>query len=355
MNSAYVKGLYKQFGEVKVLREVELQVGSGEFVALLGPSGCGKTTLLRLLAGFEQPTSGEVWINGQLAAHAALNKPPEERRVGMVFQSFALWPHMTIFQNVLFPLQHQREVPESYRKNPRSRVEEVLEMVGLGGMGQRYPSQLSGGQRQRVALARAIVFHPSLLLMDEPLSSLDVELRVQMRKEIQHLHRELGASIVYVTHDQSEALAMADRIVVMKDGRIEQDGTPDDIYFAPESPFVARFVGKANFLPGVWSDSRTFQLIMAGRSPRPLRVSRDFSAFKAEGVLPVRPEQIRLHPRDSQPSREAGFLEGQIKHVQFQGREWLYTIAVGAEELEVAAGPGERFAYEENVWVEFCI
>ncbi|MBY0053725.1 ABC transporter ATP-binding protein [Brevibacillus agri] len=351
MNSARVVGVSKKFGGVTALHQLDLQIGQGEFVALLGPSGCGKTTLLRLLAGFESPTSGEIWINNECVADASKRKPPEERRIGMVFQSFALWPHLTVYENVAFPLQHQQQVPEAFRQNPKARVAQMLEMVGLGGMGERFPSQLSGGQKQRVALARAIVFNPTLLLMDEPLSSLDAELRMQMRKEIQFIHRELGTSIVYVTHDQSEALAMADQIVVMKSGRVEQAGTPHDIYYAPESPFVAKFVGRANFLKGSWAAPGTFLLEKHGAPALPITVSRDFSAFYAQQVLPVRPDQLKLSAW--QPGADG--IVGKVVHVQFQGRELIYSIRVGEEEWEVVTDISERFAYDEPVQVEVCL
>lgn len=348
MNSARVAGVSKKFGSVTALHNLDLQIGQGEFVALLGPSGCGKTTLLRLLAGFESPTSGEIWINHERVADAAGRKPPEERRIGMVFQSFALWPHLNVYENVAFPLRHQKQVPDAYKKDPRARVAQMLEMVGLGGMEERYPSQLSGGQKQRVALARAIVFNPTLLLMDEPLSSLDAELRMQMRKEIQYIHRELGTSIVYVTHDQSEALGMADKIVVMKDGRVEQAGTPQEIYYAPESLFVAKFVGRSNFLKGSWSNPHIFLLDKAGGQTQPIPVSRDYTSFHAQRVLPVRPDQLKLKAWH----QGMDGVVGKVTHVQFQGRELLYSIQVGEEEWEVVSDVNERFSYDEQVLVE---
>lgn len=351
MNSARVIGVSKRFGMVTALHHLDLQIGQGEFVALLGPSGCGKTTLLRLLAGFESPTSGEILINNELVADSVRRKPPEERRIGMVFQSFALWPHLNVYENVAFPLRHQKQVPDAYRQNPRARVAQILEMVGLGGMEERFPSQLSGGQKQRVALARAIVFNPTLLLMDEPLSSLDAELRMQMRKEIQYIHRELGTSIVYVTHDQSEALGMADQIVVMKGGRVEQAGTPEEIYYAPKSMFVAKFVGRSNFLKGSWSDSRTFLLENSGGPALPITVSRDYASFHSHAVLPVRPDQFKL--RERRPGTDG--VVGRVTHVQFQGRELLYSIQVGGEEWEVVSDVRDRFAYDDEVLVEVCV
>ncbi|UFJ38911.1 ABC transporter ATP-binding protein [Brevibacillus humidisoli] len=351
-NSATLNSISKSFGSVQALHNLDLTVGAGQFVALLGPSGCGKTTLLRLIAGFETPSSGEIWIRDQRVAAEGRSLPPEQRRIGMVFQSFALWPHMTVLQNVAFPLRHQSDVPPAYRDNPEARVREVLEIVGLGGYEHRYPGQLSGGQRQRVALARAIVFEPLLLLMDEPLSSLDADLRMQMRKEIQEIHRELGTSIVYVTHDQSEALAMADRIVVMKEGRIEQEGTPEAIYYQPQTSFVAKFVGRANFLQGHWSDPQTFIFPVDDGLGVSLRPRIDVHSFREQGVLPVRPEQIRLF-READDVQTERPLVGTVEHVQFQGKELLYSVRVGQTVLEVAAGVGERFSRGQTVAVSF--
>ena len=205
----------KQYGKLTALKNINLELVDKEFVAILGPSGCGKTTLLKLLAGFMKPTAGHIKLNEELVASAKTLVPPEKRNISMVFQSFALWPHMTVEENIYFPLKHHHFGKINDKFGQATIVSEVLEMVGLENLRHRYPSELSGGQMQRVALARAIAPKPSLLLMDEPLSALDAELRMEMRKEIQGIHRMLGTTIVYVTHDQGEALAMADRIVVM--------------------------------------------------------------------------------------------------------------------------------------------
>lgn len=217
-----IKNVNKNYGSFNALRQINLDIKEGEFVAILGPSGCGKTTLLRLLAGFDSPSSGDVWMNHKLIANSTFFLPPEKRNIGMVFQSFALWPHMNVRDHIRFPLKHHQFLSEELKPSIDHRVDEVLKMVDMHHLGERMPSELSGGQKQRVALARAIAPKPALLLMDEPLSSLDAELRMGMRKEIQQLHQVTKASIVYVTHDQSEALAMADKIVVMNKGKIEQ-------------------------------------------------------------------------------------------------------------------------------------
>ncbi|RMF80390.1 MAG: ABC transporter ATP-binding protein, partial [Chloroflexi bacterium] len=227
-------------GEVKAVNNVSLSINEGEFVTLLGPSGCGKTTTLRLVAGFELPTDGRIVLDGVNIA----NQPPDKRDMAMVFQSYALFPHMSVFDNVSYGLKVRRMSGATIKK----KVDAVLELVGLTGLGDRQPNQLSGGQQQRVALARALVVEPRVLLFDEPLSNLDAKLRVQMRSEIRQLQRRLNITSVYVTHDQVEAMALSDRIVIMNAGRIEQIGVPSQIYRYPQTRFVADFIGRANFV-----------------------------------------------------------------------------------------------------------
>ena len=253
--------------------------------------------------------------------------PPEKRNISMVFQSLALWPHMTVEEHIFFPLKHHRFGKTQDKQEQTERVREVLEMVGLEQLRNRYPTELSGGQRQRVALARAIVPRPNLLLMDEPLSALDAELRMEMRKEIQGIHRQLGTTIVYVTHDQGEALAMADRIVVMNNGEIEQVDTPETIYTKPKSVFVSTFVGKSNLITGEWVTSDSF-------------VPADFpyvtwsdigisEELKKQNIYPVRPEQWVLdkpHPRD---------MKGKVQFAQFQGNEIHYSVLVNEKTYSV--------------------
>lgn len=232
----------KSFGSTSVLHGIDLDVQPGEFIALLGPSGCGKTTLLRCLAGLEQPSGGRIQVGGDDIAHVPVNK----RDMAVVFQAYSLFPHMTVAQNIGFGLE-MRRVP---KKERATRVAEALELVGLGATAQRYPHQLSGGQQQRVALARALVTRPRALLLDEPLSALDAKVRVRLRDEIKAIQSELGITTIFVTHDQHEALAVADRVAVMRDGRIEQIGSPEDLYQRPETSFVASFIGESNQLPG---------------------------------------------------------------------------------------------------------
>jgi ABC-type spermidine/putrescine transport systems, ATPase components len=319
----------KTFGSYTALCNVNLNIADGEFVAILGPSGCGKTTLLRMLAGFEQPTSGEIRMDGEVVAGASTLVPPEKRRIGMVFQHFALWPHMNIYEHVRFPIRTHKKTPKAIRDNEASRIEQVLELVGLSHLAKRMPHELSGGQKQRVAIARAIAAEPSLLLMDEPLSSLDALLRMNMRREIQSVHRQTGSAIVYVTHDQGEALSMADRIVVMKEGRIEQIGTPQDIYLRPETEFVAQFVSKANLVRGQW-DNDLFIPEGSGSSVQ-WRGAGVAGYFKSNGLYPVRPDQLELGP-----AREGG-LVGQVANVQFQGKEFNYDIVAAGQQWEVVS------------------
>ncbi|TBL69676.1 ABC transporter ATP-binding protein [Paenibacillus thalictri] len=243
-----IDGLAKSFGQVQALKPTRLRIRKGGFTTLLGPSGCGKTTLLRMIAGLESPDAGEIRVGDEVifSSGKRVDKPVHRRNFGMVFQDFALWPHMTVFENVAFGLRatgQSKEMP--------SRVLEAIERVRLGGMEKRLPHQLSGGQQQRVAFARAVVARPQLVLFDEPLSALDAMLRDEMRTELTSLVRDFGLTALYVTHDQTEAMSMSDEVVVMKDGRVLQSGTPEQIYAMPAHPFVASFIGKSNWLePG---------------------------------------------------------------------------------------------------------
>ena len=246
MSSVTIKNVTKAFGDNVVIASFNQEFKDGEFITLLGPSGCGKTTMLRMIAGFEKPTSGEIWIGDKLVSSDKVFLPPEKRDIGMVFQSYAVWPHMTVFENVAYPL-HIKKIPkDEIRKN----VEHVLRIVHLEQYQERIPSQLSGGQQQRVALARALVAKPKLLLLDEPLSNLDAKLRETMRFEIKEIQTTLGISVVYVTHDQTEAMAMSDRIILINRGQVQQVAPPAEIYNHPANQFVADFLGKVDFVKG---------------------------------------------------------------------------------------------------------
>ena len=309
--STEIRNIVMDFNGRKALNDISLKIQDGEFIAILGPSGCGKTTLLRLLAGFNHPTSGEIRIGEQVVANRDYVLPPNERFISMVFQSYALWPHMSVRKNVEFPIKNSKFVSPEIRSNCDSRVRELIEMVGLTGMEKRLPAQLSGGQRQRVALARALAVDPDLLLMDEPLSNLDTELRVEMRREIKELHQKTKVTVVYVTHDQSEALALADRIVVMNHGQIEQVGTPQEIYSRPATPFVAKFVGRSNLIAGTWSGD-TFT--PAGSTAR-WEGSRVAPVFRESGHYPVKPEHLQVKRNGGDGVRAS------IYEIEYQGVE----------------------------------
>ena len=250
MSSVTIKNVTKSFGANVILSDFNEVFQDGEFVTLLGPSGCGKTTMLRMIAGFEKPSSGEIYIEDTLVSGGNTFVPPEKRGVGMVFQSYAVWPHMDVFHNVAYPLT----IGKADRKLVAHRVEKVLDIVHLTQYITRYPNQLSGGQQQRVALARALVAEPKLLLLDEPLSNLDAKLRESMRFEIKDIQRRLGITVVYVTHDQTEAMAMSDRVFLINRGIVQQSGSPEEIYNQPVNQFVADFLGKVDFLKGEAKD-----------------------------------------------------------------------------------------------------
>jgi iron(III) transport system ATP-binding protein len=319
----------KQYGKFTALKNINLELVEKEFVAILGPSGCGKTTLLKLLAGFMKPTTGHIKLDDQLIASEKTLVPPEKRNISMVFQSHALWPHMTVEEHIYFPLKHHHFGKINDKFGQATIVSEVLEMVGLENLRHRYPSELSGGQMQRVSLARAIAAKPSLLLMDEPLSALDAELRMEMRKEIQRIHRMLGTTIVFVTHDQGEALAMADRIVVMNQGEVEQVDTPENIYTKPKSIFVSTFVGKSNIIKGKWVSNETF---IPKNFPSVTWSDMGIGeALKKEQVYPVRPEQWILD--DPQQSE----IVGKVIYSQFQGNEIHYSVLVNEKTISITA------------------
>jgi putative spermidine/putrescine transport system ATP-binding protein len=277
-------------GEILVVKDLNLDIEAGEFVTMLGPSGSGKTTCLMMLAGFETPTEGRIMLGNR----ELNNVPPHKRGIGMVFQNYALFPHMTVAENLAFPL----EVRKLSKSEIEGKVQRALDMVELTSFGGRRPGQLSGGQQQRVALARALVFEPDLVLMDEPLGALDKNLREQMQYEIKHIHEKLGMTVVYVTHDQSEALTMSDRIAVFNDGRIQQLAPPADLYERPENAFVAQFIGENNRLLGTVEedDGRNCAVRVDGRMIR--AVSVNHAGRGSPTTLSLRPERVTLNPDD---------------------------------------------------------
>jgi putative spermidine/putrescine transport system ATP-binding protein len=306
----------KRFGTTTAVESFTLAAEQGEFVSFLGPSGCGKTTTLRMIAGFEQPTAGSITINGQDVTYT----PPNKRNVGMVFQSYALFPNMTVADNIGFGLRVRKRPKDQIRK----RVGELLELINLPDKGGRYPYQLSGGQQQRVALARALAFEPQVLLLDEPLSALDAKIRVALRQEIRSIQRQLGITTVYVTHDQEEALSLSDRVVVMSEGRMEQVGTPFEIYNFPSTAFVASFVGTLNVLPAVVRDAGRGELTIAGQ---PVRLGQRFEGTAGREVsLAVRPEMVSLGASNDGQNQ----LTGKVTDVSFLGS--IVRIRVGLGE-----------------------
>ncbi|MXY02591.1 MAG: ABC transporter ATP-binding protein [Acidimicrobiales bacterium] len=308
-------GISKRFGDVVAVDEVDLEIGDGEFFALLGPSGCGKTTTLRMIAGLDIPSEGRLAIFGEEVA----SWPPDRRPVNTVFQAYALFPHMTVAQNIAFGLQMRGiRGAEADRQ-----VAEATALVRLEGMEQRRPSQLSGGQQQRVALARALVNHPKVLLLDEPLGALDLKLRQEMQTELKALQREVGITFIFVTHDQEEALAMSDRVGVMSEGRLLQVGTPAQVYEHPANRFVADFIGRTNLLEGVVESSTTLRL----HAGAVVAAETDLAAG-TPAALSVRPEQVRLHGRGETP-QGAPCLDGVIGDATYLGHAFVYTVSIG--------------------------
>ncbi len=324
--SVVFQNIRKQFGSFTAIHDLSLTIEPGQLVTLLGPSGCGKTTTLRMLAGLEHPTSGKILIGGKDVTML----PANERDVSMVFQSYALFPHMTSLDNVAYGL----ESSGLKKKEARDRAEEGLKLVGLAGMGQRLPAELSGGQQQRVAVARALVLEPQVLLLDEPLSNLDARLRRQVRTEIRELQQRLGFTAVYVTHDQDEALAVSDRIVIMKDGAIAQAGSPRDLYEAPASAFIADFMGEANVVPcDVIGIEGADAIIRVGALEHrvPSRNARP-----GQATLAVRPNSITLEPAANAP------FPGKIMHSAYLGDHVEYEVETITGRLFVVDPAVER-------------
>lgn len=340
-----LRNVTKRFGGFTAVSEVNLSIQTGEFLTLLGPSGCGKTTLLRMISGFETPTEGTVWLNGEDVTHL----PPYRRNVNQVFQSYALFPHLTVEENIGFGLKMQK-LP---RPEIVQRVKEATELVSLAGMEQRKPSQLSGGQRQRVALARAIVCQPKVLLLDEPLSALDAKLRHLMQVELKRLQKKLGITFVFVTHDQEEALTMSDRIAVVNKGRIEQLGESTDIYHSPQTTFVANFIGQANILEGkLIADEGNFTRLRLIGDVEVLVPSESRLDTMTDLLVSIRPEKVHL--QKSKPSGMNVF-EAVVEDELFKGAtDQLELRTEGGLELTVVvaneSATQECFHKGEKLW-----
>ena len=330
MSTITIKNLTKSFGNTPVLKEFNEVIRDGEFVTLLGPSGCGKTSMLRIIAGFETPTTGEIWIDDRQVSGGKTFLPPEKRDIGMVFQSYAVWPHMNVFDNVAYPLQ----IKHVGKDEIKTRVSRILETVHLTQYADRLPNQLSGGQQQRIALARALVAEPKVLLLDEPLSNLDAKLRESMRFEIKDITKALGITVVYVTHDQAEAMAMSDRILLINNGIVQQAGTPDEIYNHPANQFVADFLGKVDFFKGTAENEVIHITQWEAELPYPEM------KHKGKVEIAIRPENIRI-------SREAEGIPGVIERMYYLGDVTDCRVKVGKAIVRVIAD-----GFSHNEWKE---
>ncbi|MGA0112068.1 MAG: ABC transporter ATP-binding protein [Chthoniobacterales bacterium] len=340
-----VRDVTKQFGDFVALDQVSLAIGEGEFMTFLGPSGCGKTTCLRMISGFEQPTSGQILIGGKDVS----NDPPYKRNVNQVFQSYALFPHLTVRENIEFGLRMKKMSSEKIRE----KTDWAVVMTSLQGMEDRKPAQLSGGQRQRVALARAIVCEPQVLLLDEPLSALDAKLRTQMRTELKNLQKRLGITFIFVTHDQEEALSMSDRIAVMNRGRVEQIGTAADIYHHPRTEFVAGFIGETNIVEAEVLESREGKLLCRLEGGLDLWIKGSGTSTGSKMLVSLRPEKIHLYR--SAPAGAENVFRGRITREVFKGAvDDMTVVTEGGLELEaLLANEGAdapEFHEGEQVW-----
>jgi ABC-type Fe3+/spermidine/putrescine transport system ATPase subunit len=347
MSQLVLRNVSKMFGSATVVDGLNLSLREGELVSLLGPSGCGKTTTLRMIAGFITPSTGTIELDGKVISSPQSSLPPEKRGMSMIFQSYAIWPNMTVEQNVVFGLKLQK-VPAAEMKQ---RLDKILDVVKLKALRDRYPAELSGGQQQRVALARAIVVNPAVLLLDEPLSNLDANLREEMRFEIRRLHDEFNMTMVYVTHDQAEAMVTSDRIAVMNKGRIEQLDAPFELYRNPKTRFVAGFIGRTNFLTG----SRLDDTVDFGGFRLPAR------ALAADGQLPqevsvsIRPQAVHLL-RERPAERDQRYCTpATIERRSYLGESWDYhiSLAPSLEPIRVTARPNDVFEVGQAIYAEF--
>ncbi|MDE0175009.1 MAG: ABC transporter ATP-binding protein [Defluviicoccus sp.] len=347
MSAVRIENLVKRFGDFVAVNEVSITAEEGRLTTLLGPSGCGKTTTLRMTSGLETPDSGEIWIGDDLVASPSkgINVAPEHRNVGMVFQSYAIWPHKTAFENVAYPLKLRR----MSKAQIRQRVEEIFSLLRLEGLEGRYPGQLSGGQQQRVALGRAIVYQSRLLLLDEPLANLDAKVREAVRLELKELQRQLKFTTIYVTHDQAEAMAISDKIVVMDQGVVVQEGTALEIYRTPRTKFVAEFVGQSNFVDGrLVSSNGSLGVVDVGEG---IAIEAKVGEAGLDGgtvSLCIRPEDFELSADRPVPgSRGRDWFEGNIRDFTFHGNIINYFVACGAHVLTVQSEAGSQLKFKE--------
>lgn len=347
MESLHLRDLSKKFGSATAVDHIDLDIANGELVSLLGPSGCGKTTTLRMVAGFLSPDTGEILRGDRVLSSTRSSVPPHKRNMSMIFQSFALWPHMTVYDNVAYGIK-LRKVS---RDEAKRRVSAMLDVVHMGDLAGRYPGELSGGQQQRVALARALAVEPEVLLLDEPLSNLDANLREEMRLEIRRLHNEFGITTIYVTHDLTEAMVVSDRIVVMNAGKIDQIGSAEEIYERPRTRFVAGFIGQVNLLSGTAMDSGS---VAVGEPPTLFRTECLQSLTKGQDVtIAVRPHDFAIHREAPAADNGTNSLPGRIVEHVYLGESRSYVVALGNEktQVRVAGLPGEHFLPGERVFL----
>jgi ABC-type Fe3+/spermidine/putrescine transport system ATPase subunit len=345
-----LRDVVKKYGETVAVDRISLSISEGEFVSLLGPSGCGKTTTLRMIAGFIRPTDGLIEMDGKTLSSASTSLPPERREMSMIFQSYAIWPNMTVAENVGFGLKIRKLPADEIRR----RTGEILEVVQMGHLAGRYPAELSGGQQQRVALARAIVVKPAVLLLDEPLSNLDANLREEMRFEIRRLHDEFRITTVYVTHDQGEAMVTSDRIAVMNAGRIEQIDDPYTLYNRPKSEFVAGFIGRTNLLDARQKDGR---VEFDGFALDANHFEQPDALKSASGELrfSVRPQTLRLHVATPGTPLSPWMVESAVVERAYLGETWDYVLSPKGSNLRlrVTTLPNQIHKVGDAIWVEF--
>lgn len=353
MTAVELRKICKRFGSFEAVKEVDLRISDGAFVSLLGPSGCGKTTILRMIAGLESPSGGDILIKSRIVTDVPVHK----RNIGLVFQNYALFPHKTIFDNVAFGLRYRN----FSREQIRAKVEKACELVRLPNVGQRLPSQLSGGQQQRIALARAIVIEPDVLLLDEPLSALDASLRANMRTEIRRLQRDLGITAIFVTHDQEEALSMSDDIVVLDQGSVQQVGTPQQVYRYPSTRFVAQFLGQANVVPGRYLGTQNGYGVVEISETLCLKVDPPNQPLQAGRVdVVVRAHRIAMTSDQPAADPRTNHIEATVKDASFLGNDASYFVEIGRQRLQaVGTARGQLIEEGHRVWLsilpEDCI
>jgi iron(III) transport system ATP-binding protein len=359
MRGVRVDGLLKRYGDVVAVDDITMDFEKGTLTTMLGPSGCGKTTTLRCVAGLEKPDKGEISIDGVTVFSRDTNVPPEKRKVGIVFQSYAIWPHMTVFDNIAFPLK----IRHTSSEETSQKVKKMMDLVRLSGMGDRPATQVSGGQQQRIALARALVFDPEVLLLDEPLSNLDTSLRDIVRVELREIQKSLGITTIYVTHDQIEALSISDKVVVLRAGKVMAVGTPKEIYTRPKNEFIASFVGKANILPGTIASVPGMPTARPGEGLAIVETSFGKMRCHLHGVgqvkegdevlVTIKPENVAVST-DGQPDPETNTFSGSVEFISYLGAFSEVIVSIGGAKIRVVKNSEDTsFEGGQAVFVAF--